>query len=93
MTAKTHPTATRQVTIANELGLHARPAAEFAKQARRFRAQIFLIKGSQRFSAASLIDILRANLDQGASVTIEATGPDAEEAIEHLAQVVRDFKD
>ena len=93
MTVKTHPTVTREVTITNELGLHARPAAEFAKQARRYRAQIFLIKDVQRFSASSLIDILRANLDQGATVTIEATGPDAEEAIEHLVHVVRDFKD
>jgi phosphotransferase system HPr (HPr) family protein len=83
----------REVTIVNSLGLHARPAAEFAKQARAFHSEIWLVKGDQRYSAASLIDILRANLDQGATVTLEATGRDAEEALEHLVKVVAGFKD
>ncbi len=89
----TYPTLTRELTITNELGLHARPAAEFAKQVRRYRSEIFLIKDGRRFSASSLIDILRANLDQGATVIVEATGRDAADALDHLEQVVRDFKD
>ena len=93
MTKQASTTATREITITNELGLHARPAAEFAKQARRFRSEVFLVKDGERFSAASLIDILRANLDKGATVTLEAVGRDAEQAVERLAQVVRGFKD
>ena len=58
---------TREITVQNELGLHARPAAEFVRVANSFRAEITLIKDEQRFSAASLIDVLRANLDRGAS--------------------------
>ena len=54
----------RQITVQNELGLHARPAAEFVRVANRFRSEITLIKDEQRFSAASLIDVLRANLDK-----------------------------
>jgi phosphotransferase system HPr (HPr) family protein len=86
-------TSVRTVTIVNPLGLHARPAAEFAKHARAFRSEIWLVKDGQRYSAASLIDILRANLDQGATVTLEATGRDAEQALDRLAQVVAAFKD
>jgi phosphotransferase system HPr (HPr) family protein len=86
-------TVTREIKIANPLGLHARPAAEFARRARGFRSEIWIVKDGVRFSASSLIDILRANLDQGASATLEATGRDAEQAIERLAQLLREFKD
>ena len=85
--------ASRPITISNSLGLHARPAAEFARHARAFRAEVWLVKDGTRFSAASLIDILRANLLQGATATIEAKGRDAEEAVERLARLLREFKD
>jgi phosphocarrier protein len=85
--------ATREVTILNELGLHARPAAEFARRANAFRSEIWIVKDGQRFSAASLIDILRANLDKGATAVLEAKGRDAEAAVERLARLLREFKD
>jgi phosphocarrier protein len=68
---------TREITVQNELGLHARPAAEFVRVANSFRAEITLIKDEQRFSASSLIDVLRANLDRGASAMLEARGADS----------------
>jgi phosphocarrier protein HPr len=83
----------REITIVNELGLHARPAAEFVRRASGFRSEIWLVKDGKRFSAASLIDVMRANVDCGASVILEANGPDAETAVERLAQLVREFKD
>ena len=86
-------TVRRDVKIVNELGLHARPAAQFVRNANSFRSEIWLIKDGQRFSATSLIDVLRANLDCGATVTIEAHGVDAEAAIEKLAKVVSEFSD
>ena len=86
-------TASRPITIMNPLGLHARPAAEFARRARAFRSEVWLVKDDQRYSARSLIDILRANLLQGATATIEAQGRDAEEAAESLAKLVREFKE
>src|SRR6185369_16604698 len=49
---------TREIIVQNELGLHARPAAEFVRVANSFRAEITLIKDEQRFSAASLIVVL-----------------------------------
>lgn len=85
--------ATREVTILNELGLHARPAAEFARRARAFRADVWIVKDGKRFSAASLIEILRANLDLGARAVLEAKGRDAEAAIERLARLLHEFKD
>jgi phosphocarrier protein len=83
----------REITILNELGLHARPAAEFARRANAFRAEVWILKDGNRFSAASLIEILRANLDQGSIAVLEAKGRDAEEAIARLARLLEEFKD
>jgi phosphocarrier protein len=84
---------TRTITVQNELGLHARPAAEFVRVANRFRSEITLIKGEQRFSASSLIDVLRANLDRGATAVLEARGADAAAAIRRLEELLIEFRD
>lgn len=84
--------AQRQVQITNELGLHARPAAEFVKRANNFRSEIWVVKDGKRYSATSLIDILRANLDYGATATLEAHGVDAEEAVERLEKLLGEFQ-
>ena len=55
----------REFKIVNELGLHARPAAEFVRAANLFRSQIWIIKGEERFSAKSIIEVLTANLNCG----------------------------
>jgi phosphocarrier protein HPr len=83
----------REVRITNELGLHARPAAQFVKHANRFRSEIWLVREGKRYSAASLIDILRANLDCGAAATLEAHGVDAEEALDGLEKLLAEFHD
>jgi phosphocarrier protein HPr len=80
--------ARREVRVSNKLGLHARPAAHFVKHVRIFRSEICLVTGDGRFSASSLIDVLRANLDCGAAATLEAHGIDAEEAVERLEKLL-----
>jgi murein peptide amidase A len=80
-----------EITIINELGLHARPAAEFVLAAKAFRSQIWLVKGEERFSASSVLEVLCANLNCGDTATIEADGRDAEEAVKRLAELVRGF--
>jgi phosphotransferase system HPr (HPr) family protein len=84
---------TREITIVNEMGLHARPAAQFVRRANTFRSEIWLVKDGKRFSATSLIDVMRANLDCGAIAALEANGSDAEAAVERLAQLLRELKD
>ncbi len=85
--------ASREITIVNELGLHARPAAEFVHAANTFRSDIWLLTARGKFSALSLLDVMRANLDRGAVATLEAIGPDAEEAVERLDKLVRGLRD
>jgi phosphocarrier protein HPr len=81
----------REVRISNKLGLHARPAAHFVKRVRTFRSEVWLATSGGRYSASSLIDLLRANLDCGATATLEAHGPDAEEAVEQLQRLLGDL--
>src|SRR3989442_288732 len=83
--------AQREVRITNKLGLHARPAAQFVKRVRSFRSEIWVVKEGKRFSASSLIDVLRANLDCGAPATLEANGVDEDEAFEDLEKLLAEF--
>jgi phosphocarrier protein HPr len=83
--------AKREVHITYKLGLLARPAAEFVTRAYIFRSEIWIVNDGKRYSATSLIDILRANLDWGATVTLEAIGVDAEVALERLEKLLAEF--
>ena len=83
----------REVEIVNKLGLHARPAALFVRWVSRFRSTITIWKGEQKFSAASLLEVLTANLDCGARVVLEAIGSDEREALDKLELLLLGFRD
>jgi phosphocarrier protein HPr len=83
--------AQREICITNEMGLHARPAAEFVRMAKHALSEIWIVKEGQRYSAESLIDILRANLDCGATARLEAHGVDAYEALDDLEKLLAEF--
>ena len=85
--------ASREITVINKLGLHARPAAEFVRRANSFRSEIWLVTKTGRFSALSLIDVMRANLECGSVATLEAHGNDAEDAVERLARAIKELPD
>jgi PTS hybrid protein len=76
---------TETVELVNESGLHARPAAEFVKTAAKHESRV-RVNG---VDAKSLLAIMALALPQGASVTIEAVGPDAQEAVDTLVALVR----
>jgi phosphocarrier protein HPr len=83
----------REVEIVNKLGLHARPAALFVRWVSRFKSTITIWKGEEKFSAASLLEVLTANLDCGARVVLEAIGPDEREALNKLELLLLRFRD
>jgi len=82
----------REVTILNKLGLHARPAAEFVRAARTFKSTVCIIKNSDSYSGASILDGLSANLDCGSLMTLRIEGPDAESAMERLCFLLEEFR-
>jgi len=87
-----HPIMRREVEIVNELGLHARPAAEFVRCVQTWESEITIRKGEENFSGASILEVLSANLDCGARVIFEAIGPDATEALDRLEELLQEFK-
>ncbi|MDQ6913021.1 MAG: HPr family phosphocarrier protein [Verrucomicrobiota bacterium] len=92
--AKREPvTVSREVTVQNAMGMHARPAAEFARKANSFRAEIKMMRNGESFSATSVMDIMRASLERGAKLTLEAHGVDAEEAVAALEKVLSELRD
>ena len=81
----------QEVTITNQQGLHARPAAEFVRAAKSFRSQVWLVKADERFSADSILELMTANINCGETVVIEADGADAGLAVERLVELTAAF--
>jgi len=82
----------REVEIVNELGMHARPAAEFVRRVESFDAEVTIWKGAESFAASSILGVLTANLRCGTKVELEAVGADAEQALDSLTALLCDFK-
>lgn len=76
---------TKDVRVANEMGLHARPAANLAKRAQDFSAEIHLLAKGREANAKSVLDILSLAAPKGAEITLRARGEDADDAVERLA--------
>jgi phosphocarrier protein HPr len=79
---------TREATIRNAYGMHARPAAEFVKLANRFKAEVWLVKEDLEVSGKSIMGVMMLAAEMGSSVTILTRGEDAEAAAEALAELV-----
>ena len=79
---------TREIKIVNRHGFHARPAAEFVRKASAYRSEIWLTRNGERFSATSLMDILRGQFECGSTATLEAYGIDADAAVAGLCEVL-----
>lgn len=81
-------TAQRTVTVTNPQGLHARPADLFVKLAKRFESKIELVKDSERVDGKSILAILTLAAVAGTTLSIEATGRDAQQALDALSELI-----
>jgi multiphosphoryl transfer protein len=78
------------LVISNPSGLHARPAAVLASRAKQFTATIRLRRGDDEVNARSVVGIMGLEIGRGDRIEIIASGPDADEAVRSLSQLVRD---
>jgi phosphocarrier protein HPr len=67
---------TREVTVINELGVHARPAAKIAELAAGAASTVWLIKNGEKIDASSVIDILSLCGTKGTRLTLQAERPE-----------------
>ncbi len=80
--------AERRVTVRNELGLHARPAAELVKLAGQFESEIRVTKDGDSVNGKSIMGVMTLAAECGAELILHAEGVDAEEAVTALEKLV-----
>jgi phosphocarrier protein HPr len=78
----------REFTILNTLGLHARAAAAFVKIANRFQSEIQVLKEDSTVNGKSIMGVLMLAAAQGARISIIARGDDAREALDALGKLI-----
>jgi phosphocarrier protein HPr len=82
----------RIIVVANQQGLHARPALLIATEARKFDARVVLAKGLQEVDATSILEIMSLGAAQGEQLSLEGFGNEAQAAVDAIEQLfVRKF--
>jgi phosphocarrier protein HPr len=82
--------AERTVTIVNRVGLHARPAAQIVKLASQFKSDITLSRDDLEVNGKSIMGVMMLAAERGASLRLRAEGPDADQALDAIAQLIAD---
>ncbi|MCI5751815.1 MAG: HPr family phosphocarrier protein [Oscillospiraceae bacterium] len=78
----------KDVMVQNQVGLHARPATFFIQKANEFKSSIWIEKEERRVNAKSLLGILSLGIVGGTQIRVIADGPDEQEAVEGLVELV-----
>ena len=77
----------REITIINELGIHARPAGMIANTASRFVCDIKLVKDGMEVNAKSIMGIMTLAAGKGSIIEVTAKGKDEGEAVTAIADL------
>jgi len=80
---------TRELTIVNKLGIHARPAALFVKTANRFACEIFVEKDGEKINGKSIMGLMMLAAGPGSKLTLHVRGDDAHAAIAEIEALVK----
>ena len=78
----------RVLEICNKKGLHARASAKFVQTVERFDADVRVTRCGETVGGTSIMGLMMLAAGPGTSITVEATGAEAAEAIEALALLV-----
>jgi phosphocarrier protein HPr len=76
--------------IVNMLGLHARAAAKLTQTASRFASEVWLSRNGRKVNAKSIMGVMMLAAAKGSTVTLEAEGEDAADALEALRKLIAD---
>jgi phosphocarrier protein HPr len=78
----------RVLEICNKKGLHARASAKFVQTVERFDADVRVTRGQETVGGTSIMGLMMLAAGPGTAITVAASGPEAAEVIEALAQLV-----
>ena len=82
-------TITKDLTVSNKLGIHARPAAMFVKIANRFACDIFVEKDGEKVNGKSIMGLMMLAAGPGSKLTVYAQGDDASQALMELETLIK----
>ncbi len=78
----------KDVTVKNQVGLHARPATFFIQKANEFKSSVWVEKEERRVNAKSLLGVLSLGIVGGTTIRIIADGVDEQTAVDSLVKLV-----
>lgn len=81
---------TKNITISNKLGLHARASAKLTKLAGSFACEVWISKGERRVNAKSIMGVMMLAAGIGSQVSLETEGERAQEAMDALLALIAD---
>ena len=79
---------TQEITVKNEVGLHARPATYFIQKANEYKSGIWVEKEERRVNAKSLLGVLSLGIAKDTVITLIADGADEQEAVAALVDLI-----
>ena len=80
---------TKELTVVNKLGIHARPAAMFVKTANRFACEIVVEKDGEKVNGKSIMGLMMLAAGPGSKLKVHAEGNDASKAINELEELLK----
>jgi phosphocarrier protein HPr len=78
----------REISIINKRGLHARASAKFVQLVERFNADVWVTRGGETVGGTSIMGLMMLSAGPGTSILVSAAGPEAEAAITAITELV-----
>ncbi len=79
-----------KVTIVNDAGLHARPAAALVKLASKFKCDFYIHMYGYKVNGKSILGVMTLAAEQGAELELELNGEDEDEAAQAIIELIED---
>lgn len=78
----------KEISVQNQVGLHARPATFFIQKANEFKSLVTIAKDERKVNAKSLLGVLSLGITKGTNIIITADGPDEQQALDELEELI-----
>ncbi|SKA93353.1 phosphocarrier protein [Prosthecobacter debontii] len=81
-------TLSKDLTIRNKMGMHARPAAQFVKRASKYKCDIWVEKDDEPVNGKSIMGLMMLAAGRGETIKLTTEGVDAEAAMADLEELI-----
>jgi phosphocarrier protein HPr len=82
-------TVSKELTICNKMGMHARPAAQFVKRASKYKCDVWVEKDDEPVNGKSIMGLMMLAAGRGETIKLTTEGADAEAAMADLEELIR----